>query len=378
MLSSYEKTESELHLFIIWNNGQKFKEQILDTIRKCLSIRLIKDLRWKEDEFSLNLRRFYGRNLPEKSDKARECGLGLFTVIIVEDNSPIYAPRYTNQGVQVVNVHMFDMKDQFRRLVKSNVIHATNSQKEFEHDVTLLLGMNPTDLIANGFQSDISSDEYYSLCGTTGWKDIKELLYVLNSTTNYVVLRNFENYPDSIQYGAHSDIDLLCENYKTTQLLLNGEPTSTNRNRVQNKIMVGDSYINVDIRYIGDNYLDSKWETDILMRRVLRQNGFYTPCDIDYLYSMTYHALIQKSKISEDYIVRTKELSKKLGIESLDLLNPSKCLSCLEDYMRKYNYEYVEPKDATVAYNFQKVHAKAGFSRRFHYLKHVVGHAIKG
>lgn len=377
MLKAYEKDKIEFHLFIIWDNGQKYKDQIIDVIKERLPIRLIKDMKWREDEFSSNLRRFYGRNLPENSDKARECGNGVFTLVIVEDSQPIYVPRYTNQGVQVVNAHMFDMKDLFRRIAKSNVIHATNTEREFEHDVTLLLGINRDDLVASDFQIDNSKDEYSTLMGANGWRNIEELFYGLNSTANYVVLRNFENFPDSIQYGKHSDIDILCDNYKTMQLILNGEPTTISKHRVQNKIRVGDSFINVDIRYVGDNYLDKKWEQDILDKRVLRKNGFYTPSDVDYLYSMTYHALIQKSKVSEDYIIRAKQLSISTGEKQIILSDERGSLKSLGEFMQSHRYEYVEPTDSTVAYNFHKVNGKASINRHLHYLKHNLRLRIK-
>ena len=334
-------------------------------------------MKWKADHFSQNLRRFYGKNLPLHSNKEKECGIGSFTLIIVEDTHPIYAPRYTNQGVSTVNINMFDMKELIRKEVCGNVLHATNTPQEFEHDVVLLLGINSKDLISSNYRIDNSEQELWYMPGENGWNSIKELLYVLNSTSKYVILRNFENFPDQVEYGKHSDIDMLCDSYQTTQLILNGQPTTSTRSRVQNTLRIADDYINIDIRFIGDGYLDKKWETDILNFRLIDNKQFYRPNETFYLFSLIYHALIQKGTISQDYIDRVKDLSERILSFPIILSDERMALSALESYMQSQGYKFVEPSDKSVAFNYFKVGASASLNRRLHHLRNVISNAVK-
>lgn len=363
-----KRINSELHLFIIWNRGEKFKEIIINDIKKRFSIKLIRKIKWKKELFSQNLRRFYGRNLPKNSSKENECGTGPFTVVIVEDINPIYAPRKTNQGIQMVNINMFDSKEMYRNWAHSNVIHASNSTKESNHDITLLFGISPIDLKMGGFEFDHKGDSI-DLVGAEGWISIEQILYVLNYTLEYVILRNFENYPYCIEYGEHSDVDILCENFDTAKLILNSNNSTKQKKRVQQIVKIGEEKINFDLRYVGDGYLDEKWEKNILLNRVYNEKGFYTPNHIDYLFTIIYHVLIQKSEISKDYISRVEELSKFLYIEKIDISNENDALIALNDYLVKNNYSVVEPTDSTVAYNYYKLNGHASLSRRIHKLK---------
>lgn len=369
MLNIVKKEEAELHLFIIWNNGKEYLNRIIEDISTRFCIKANWTVEWSSDSFSENLRRFYGRNLPKNSNKENECGIGPFQIVIVEDNHPIYGPRRTNQGTQVVNINMFDSKEMYRSWTTVNVIHATNSPTEAAHDITLLLGVSPDDLRSNGFINPCKTDTVITnLIGNNGWKNFAELLYVMNHTFNYVILRNFEELPQNIQLGKHSDLDILVEDKDVAKMVLKGIPTTKNKNRVQHRVSVGDSYINVDIRSIGDGYYDSKWCQDILNARMYNERGFYMPNSIDYLYTLLYHALIQKRTVASDYVERIKILSNQCGIQTIDLTDESKTLSLLTEYMNNKGYEFVEPTDPTVTYNFYKVRSKASFLRKKQYL----------
>lgn len=371
----YQADKPEVHLFILWNNGYRLREKLIDDLKSRFVIKAIVDFNWRKESFDSNLKRFYGQKLPKNSNKLKECGNGPFTAMIVEDSAPVYSLRMTTHGVCSVNINMFDIKERYRRAAGSNVIHGTNSEEETEHDITLLLGKSYHDL---DFEKIHLSEVGNDIVGANGWESIQELLYVLNHTCKYVILRNFEGFPDNIQLGEHSDVDILCRDYMSTKLILNGEETTRRSCRVQNIVRIGNSFVNVDLRHVGDNYLDKRWEEAVLDNRVFRPKGFYSPNESDYLYSLLYHALIQKPVISKDYIVRIKGICASAGMDPIDLENEDAALKTLTDFMRRNDYRFVEPKDYTVGYNFRKVHQKAGAYRTFLYLACTLKRKLKG
>lgn len=360
MLSSYESDIPEAHLFILWNNGQVLRDKIISSISSHFCIEHIIDVEWDAKLFDQNLRRFYGQNLPKNSNKCKECGIGPFTAIIVCDMHPVYAPRRTTSGVHVVNINMFDEKEKIRKFAGSNILHSTNTVQEAEHDITLLFGMSSKDLLSHNFSNTVIKK---NIVGSHGWTDIKTMLYVLNHTCKYVILRNFENYPESIKYGEHSDIDILCDNYEIVKLILNSKNSTSQPGRVQQIVAIGDNYVNVDLRYVGDGYYDSKWEKDILSKRVYDDRGFYVPDTESYLFTLMYHALIQKNKIANDYASRITDLCKDIGLTEINLCDEDSSLSILKNYMHDYSYQFVEPKDYTVGFNYRKINARAGLYR---------------
>ena len=66
--------KEELHLFIIWENGREKQKEILEDINKSFEIIKIYEVKWDKEEFSNNLSRFYGTNLPKGSRKELHCG----------------------------------------------------------------------------------------------------------------------------------------------------------------------------------------------------------------------------------------------------------------------------------------------------------------
>ena len=71
-------------------------------------------------------------------------------------------------------------------------IHGSIHEKETNHDLTLILGKNPYDLLKNGEKWDGKIKEFKGdLFGTNGWKNLQDVFYLLNSTTK---LCNFTKF----------------------------------------------------------------------------------------------------------------------------------------------------------------------------------------
>jgi hypothetical protein len=338
--------EHETHLFIIWKNARYKQKEILQEIGEKLRIVEAYDLEWTDKYFSSNMTRFYGQKLPNRSFKEKHCGKGAFLLVICEDKAPKYSERDTiSRDIESVNTNIFDLKQKFRNLTGGgHKIHATNNPIETDHDLTLLLGVNVKDYdIASRatWNEDIISLER-DLDGHEAWDSLEQLFYVMNACEEYVVLRNFEGLPDQATLQGHDDIDFLVKNYDNVAFLLNGEKVFNKKYRVHFELTVANKKVLCDIRAIGDNYYTLPWQLSILNTRKLLR-GFYVPENQNHIYSVLYHALVQKKSIAENY----KEILENVFGTSCAITLETK----LFNYMQSHDYNFVEPKDLTVFYN---------------------------
>ncbi|WP_035291749.1 hypothetical protein [Clostridium sp. KNHs214] len=360
---------SEIHLFILWENARYKEWQIIEDIKNNFKILGLYEINWSKEKFSENLSRFYGRKLPVGSNKEKHCGVGPFLLIVVEDYSPKYMQRKTSKGVEIVNIKTFDSKSKYREWTGGgHKIHCTNSKKETDHDLTLLLGVNSCDYKKS--KKDFSSKEVIKLnsdiVGSKGWKNIRELFYVLNNTIEYVVLRNFECLPDQYNMENHGDIDILSNNLIDMIWIMNGEKVFRPKYRVQYKVNIGGEVVLFDCRYVGDNYYDINWEKNILNNRVIVEDTFYAPNTYEYYYSLLYHAIIHKRKVPSDYIFQLWKMCEKVGINELDIKDFSEIKNMknqLELFMESKGYNYTEPIDLSVFFNKNIIGTKISLNR---------------
>lgn len=348
--------KEELHLFIIWHNGRKKQEYILEDINRNFKILKIFEIEWSKKEFSNNLSRFYGTKLPEGSNKSQHCGNGKFLLIIVKVVNPIYEKRNTNKGEKIVNTNMFDKKMEYRNLeIDGDTVHGTNDEVETNHDLTLLLGKNIKDFLQenkdekwNGEIIEIKRD----LMGTTKWNSVSEMFYVLNNCLNYAILRNYESLPNEIYENDHNDIDIICDCLEEAKYILNAEPVFEEKYRVHYKTKVENRIAYFDLRHIGDNYYYENMEKKILKERIYNEKGFYTLNKENYFYSLLYHALIHKEIFKDDY----KEKLEKMNIRKINKNTTIKeYAQILKEWMINQEFIIVEPIDKTVMLNLNNV-----------------------
>lgn len=347
--------KEELHLFIIWQHGREKEKEILEDIKRNFKVIKVIEIEWSKENFSRNLSRFYGTNLPDGSSKEVHCGNGKFLLIIVKDSNPKYEERLTSKGNKIVNINMFDKKDEYRNLTGGgHKIHGTNSEIETNHDLTLLLDKNIDDFLKeNNNQWDgniekISKD----LFGNGKWNTVKDMFYALNNCTNYAVLRNYESLPNEIYENDHNDIDIICDSLEDTAYALNAIPVFEEEYRVHYKTNVENRIAYFDLRYLGDNYYFEPIERKILEERIYNEKGFYTLNNENYFYTLMYHALIHKPEFKLDY----KEKLERLHIEKVNLSTTlEEYANILKKWMIKGEYIIVEPIDKTVMLNPRNV-----------------------
>lgn len=228
----------ELHLIILWEHARYKQNEILQDIQKQLKVLECYDIKWNKSNIAKNFTRFYGVKLDDNSAKEKECGQGRFLLITVLDENPKYDFVETSRGYEYANVNILKLKEKYRLWTGGgSKVHATNSVKECNHDITLLLGKNYKDYLDtapnswDGTFKTLNSD----LTGTEGWKNLQEVFYVLNNTINYVVLRNHECLPEQFNTKEHGDIDILVDDYQNAIFLLDAVRVSKTPYRVHYK-----------------------------------------------------------------------------------------------------------------------------------------------
>ncbi len=350
-------SKKELHLVIIWENGRYKEKEIIKSISEKFELVEKYKINWNKNLFGKNLTTFYGTNLPPKSEKENHCGKGEFLLIIFYDNDPKYGYVETSRGTERVNTNIFACKEKFRDLTGGgHKIHSTNSPLETNHDLTLLLGINYNDyeislknkLDKNKENENIIKNIPNNIIGVNGWESLEQLFYVMNSSLDYVVMRNFEYLPDNKFSKEHGDIDFLVKDLDQAVYITNAQRLYKKRY----KINVEGKDVLVDFEHVGDSSYDQKWQDNILKKRILVKNSFYVPDDEDYFFSLIYHILVHKTYIETDYPDKIKNIYKKLSFYDLNRCNFDNYLKFLEKFLSLNNYEIVKPKD--ISYFFDE------------------------
>jgi hypothetical protein len=183
------------------------------------------------------------------------------------------------------------------------------------------------------------------------WESLEAFFSQLNSNVKYAVLRNYEDLSLEITSSLHPDIDLLCEDAKKLIEAARSERRGKkSRHLAHQKIMIRNKVIALDVRSTGDGYYDARWEKAMLDTRVLK-DGMYVLEDTEYFYSLLYHVLIQKEKISDEYYNRLMKMAEDCDIS----VDKESLLSCLEAYMRENGYHYTYPASCATRFFVDKV-----------------------
>ena len=344
---------NEIHLVIIWSEADNKKDKILNDLSSKFEILKQYIIGWNTADFSDNLSRFYGENLPKNSDKETHCGIGNFYCIILKDKNPIYDYRNTSKGNRVVNVNLFDSKQRYRSWTGGgHKIHASDNINESKLQIALLLGGKYSNYLKLGSNNNGLVVYNNNIQGNEGWDSFSHLFAVLNECLTYVILRNFDNLNEELD-TLHPDVDLLVDDKDIAINILNAKKTYSGKNRVQYSVKISGKDINFDLRSVSDNYYNEKWQREILLNR-RSFKGFFIPSKQDYFYSLLYHAIIHKRGLTIDYIDKLIELSNdiQLNLSKKDFLDKEP-LKILVNHMDITNNVIVVPNDISVYFNYE-------------------------
>lgn len=153
-------------------------------------------------------------------------------------------------------------------------------------------------------------------------KDISQFFSYLNDINfSYVVLRNFENLPNSVELGDHSDLDLLVYDYNHFLEVFPDAKAEFPYPRVRHKLPIGDTFIFMDVRHIGDGYYPADFEQAILDTREWNDRGFWTPNPVHFRLALAYHAIHHKNHISDEYKIHLGNVTIKELLEAIKQSN---------------------------------------------------------
>ncbi|MDD6633821.1 MAG: hypothetical protein PUE69_00435 [Ruminococcus sp.] len=180
------------------------------------------------------------------------------------------------------------------------------------------------------------------------WDRIEDMFNALHKANCvYIILRNYEEIDeDNFYTSGHADIDFLTTDAKEFASIVKAYPrTDGYDDNIHYKVLINNTEVVIDLRSIGDGYYDTKWEENILNKRIKKDDRFYIADDVNYYYSLTYHAILQKKELADDYLCRLTAMAKALNI---DADSEAKHLKALEKFMKTNGYYYTYPFDAWV------------------------------
>lgn len=128
-------------------------------------------------------------------------------------------------------------------------------------------------------------------------KSLSQLFDYLNGVSfPYVVLRNWEPLPDSVEFGDHSDLDLLVYDLEHFREIITELHPEYPYPRVRFKLQIGNEHIFMDVRHVGDGYYPTEFEEAILETREWNEKGFFTPNPIHHRIALAYHVAHHKGQ----------------------------------------------------------------------------------
>lgn len=314
---------SELHVLIDWTCYFPLLENKIKMPLQLVKKIPMKKLKDKKKIISA----FY--NVPVDDFRGRTD----FNLYLINDTNPIYDYRKTSKGKRRVNIHLFDLKKSLRKITKGCKIHATDNIQETKDNLKVLGLYN----------------QYYNE------KKFNTLNDVFNELNKYpklkwIVMRNFEGMPDKITIDKHLDVDLLVNDYYLVKTILDGTSAKSRRyedgkNRILNFVNINNKKVLFDFRSVGDNYYDKNLQQNMLNTRVKHPNGFYIPNPEMHLYTLIYHAIIHKPRISSTYL----KVFKQYGLKDSEI-NKKELKKKLDTWLEKNNYQYVKPEPSVGFY----------------------------
>lgn len=171
-------------------------------------------------------------------------------------------------------------------------------------------------------------------------EDLKNFFKKIDST-NYVIMRNFDNILKDINNGG--DIDILIPNKEDFIRNSDAKALNDDKDCFNYKVTIGDHEIPIDVRIIGDNYYDEKWERNMIKQRIKR-DFFYCLDEQNFKYSVLYHCLFHKDDIPQKYVAF---LVDNFG----DDMRKSNLMMILRRYLKSAGYTVSRPTDQGVFFN---------------------------
>jgi hypothetical protein len=331
---------NNLRVLVVWN--PKNQNQIEKKIKQNKNISIIDKIKIKKffyrDKFKDRifwLDQFYNKKIGKNTDKLKN-NIYVFIIKSIKPRFKLNEMIFSKDR-RIVDDRIFAFKKRIRNN-KSSIIHISDNFEESKRNAIFL----------SRAKNDFPAKYFFETQNFFNSK--KDFFKKLNrfKKLKYVVLRDqtFEN----------DDIDILvnnyflfkrisdCHSYKTKNLNIisnSGDPVEDNGFKVANYIKIKNKIIKLDVRFIGDGYLDTNWQKKILNNRKYNL-GHYIPNQENFIYSLLYHIVYHKGYIDKKY---TQIVKKNLELKKINLKVIKKTI---ENYLLSKKYEIMRPLDLTI------------------------------
>lgn len=347
--------DRDLQLFVIWSRARKHEDRITSMIAEEFRILARFEVQWSTARMENNFERLYATGVGVGSGKSEDAGTDPFILMVVEDLAPCYQYRRNVSGfLEVTSVRAARVKRAARDLAGGYTVHSSNAIGEFFRDATLMLGPELLErILSRVSESGVPSIEPLNqdLVGANGWTDVDEVAAVLRRTTEYVVLRNSENLPESLEDDP--EIDVLARARLDFAAVTNAASVHDPNGSAFLTTIAGRPVV-LDVRWVGDGYLDALWEDRMLERRVVPDAGLAHPRVDDHFFSLLYHAKVQKPAVKPQYVTRLGELAARLDLPAdltVSVTEDRVAGAILDGYLSGNGYSVPQPVDRDVDRN---------------------------
>lgn len=273
---------------------------------------------------------------------------GAIFLCVVRDEKPVYKWARATACRQVLNVNMKRHKEALRKLLGGSVhaYHCAHGSYN-THEALQVLCPLKLDFV-------IKRPRFNSFGA---------LFQCLNADPHlkYVVQRSFHEISNPPRWFLNGkDIDVLVSDYYHFKSITGARCVDAkfmrdidNGFRIQNRILVAGVPVAFDVRFVGDDYVDSSWENDMLVRSTTmtidKDCVIRVPSKVDEFYSLLYNILVQKPHPeTSKHRIRLKKLIRKDVLPDVPSL-----WNMLRSYMSRNNYTFKRPVDRYVGFRLQ-------------------------
>ena len=331
----------ELGLVVVWTADQGARERVLDRARALSGVRRVHAVRWTPALVTSNCERFHRPALRPPAEGGVPAPLLVLTLDRTQSDAATELRARAGTAASV---------------------YESASGAAAARDLMLLLGVDPATQLAGGATPWVGRIEelHRDLTGANGWSSASELFHALNHTVRYVVLRNFEEMPESLHVDAHADVDVLTDDYPEMARILNARRhvRCIPRSGGPHWVPIAGTDLWFDLRFVGDDYYDPRWAQTLLDRRVWNAKGFFTPSAEDYFESLAYHTVVHKRAFAPDYGPRLAAMARAAGWSSEEaaaLHDPARVKCEVDAVLARRGFRYCRPRDVNVFYNFEAI-----------------------
>lgn len=337
----------ELHTIIAWDgnkDGKQTRKYAEDELKENFEI-VYQELIEMDESTKIKLAKSV-----YFTSRSRVRG-GSIYLVVVNDTNPIYDWATATTCYQVLNKNMKFVKEDMRIKIGGSIRAHNSIHTSYNLEETLMV-LKPLNL--------------QHLIDRPTFNNFGELFDMLNSDDNleYLVQRSFHELENSPSFFEVRDVDVLVNDYYYFKSITGARSVNKRMMRendngfhIQSTINVGGVEVPFDIRFVGDDFVDSAWERDMLDRRILNKINdeveIYTPNKEDEMYSLLYSILVQKPRPkTSKHIPRLNFLRQELNQEELRFGKRFTHIAwdVLKTYMSKSGYSFKKPNDKGVGF----------------------------